>query len=54
LSTERRRVAGEMFFEPGGATRRAIALIRELLRDRARHTQQVGESVQQPLGGGLS
>ena len=54
LSTERRRVAGEMFYEPGGATGRAIALIRELLTDGAQRGQPVGESVQQPLGGGLS
>jgi CDP-Glycerol:Poly(glycerophosphate) glycerophosphotransferase len=54
LSTERRRVAGDMFYEPGGATGRAIALIRELLTDGARRGQPVGESVQQPLGGGLS
>jgi hypothetical protein len=54
LSTERRRVAGEMFYEPGGATGRAIALIRELLTVGARRGQPVGESVHQPLGGGLS
>jgi hypothetical protein len=54
LSTERRRVAGEVFYEPGGATARAIALIRELLTDGARRGQPVGESVRQPVGGGLS
>jgi hypothetical protein len=54
LSTVRRRVASEMFHEPGGATGRAIALIRELLADRARRGQPIGESVQQPLGGGFS
>jgi hypothetical protein len=54
LSTERRRVAGDVFYEPGSATARAIALIRELLTDGARRGQPVGESVQQPLGGGLS
>jgi hypothetical protein len=31
LSTARRRVAGEMFFDPGGATARAVTLIREVL-----------------------
>jgi len=31
LSIERRRVAGEMFYEPGHATARAVTLIRELL-----------------------
>jgi CDP-glycerol glycerophosphotransferase len=30
-SAARRRVAREMFFEPGGATRRAVHLVRELL-----------------------
>ncbi len=54
LSTERRRVAGDVFYEPGGATTRAVALIRELLTDGAQRGQPVGESVQQPLGGGLS
>jgi hypothetical protein len=54
LSTARRRVAGDMFYEPGGATGRAIALIRELLSNRARRGQPIGESVQQPLGGGFS
>jgi hypothetical protein len=54
LSTVRRRVASEMFHEPGGATGRAIALIRDLLTDRARRGQPIGESVQQPLGGGFS
>jgi CDP-glycerol glycerophosphotransferase (TagB/SpsB family) len=54
LSTERRQVAGEVFHEPGTATGRAIALIRELLTDSARRAHQIADSVQQPLGGGLS
>jgi len=35
LSAERRRVAGDMFFEPGGATGRSAQLIGELLRPAA-------------------
>ena len=35
LSAERRRIAREMFFEPGGATGRAAQLIGELLRPAA-------------------
>jgi hypothetical protein len=54
LSVERRRVAREMFHDPGGATDRAVALIRELLGERVRRNDPVGESIQQPLGGGLS
>ena len=53
-SVERRRVAREMFHDPGRATDRAVALIREVLVHRARRGDQVGESIQQPLGGGLS
>lgn len=54
LSTERRRVAREVFYEPGGATGRAVAIIRDLLANGARRTQPIGESIQQTLGGGLS
>jgi hypothetical protein len=54
LSTERRRVARAVFYEPGGATGRAVALIRELLLDGARNGQPVSETIRQPLGGGLS
>jgi hypothetical protein len=32
LSNVRRRIAGELFFDPGGATARAVELARELLR----------------------
>jgi hypothetical protein len=31
LSSTRRRIAGEMFFEPGGATDRAVTLVRRML-----------------------
>jgi CDP-Glycerol:Poly(glycerophosphate) glycerophosphotransferase len=54
LSTERRRVAGEVFHEPGGATDRAVAIIRDLLANGAPRTVEIGGSVQQTLGGGLS
>ena len=33
LSPERRRIAGEMFHEPGSATSRAVAMIRELFQE---------------------
>ena len=46
LSVERRRVAGEMFYQPGGATRRALALIRELLERRAVRHQPMAESIE--------
>ncbi len=36
LSAERLRVAGEMFHDPGAATARSVALIRELLEPRPR------------------
>ncbi|MEN3339134.1 MAG: hypothetical protein V7647_2810 [Acidobacteriota bacterium] len=54
LSVERRRVAREMFHDPGGATGRAVALIRELLGERVRRNEPVAESIQQPVGRGLS
>jgi hypothetical protein len=52
-SVERRRVAREVFHDPGRATDRAVALIREVLT-RVRRGDAVSESIQQPLGGGLS
>ena len=45
LSNERRRVAGEMFHEPGSATARAVAVIRELLAAPVRR----GQPVQSPV-----
>jgi hypothetical protein len=54
LSAERRRVADEVFYEAGGATARAVALVRELLEAAAPSVEPVSESVRQPLGGGLS
>ncbi len=55
LSNQRRHVADEMFHEPGSATARAVAIIRELLAVPVRRTQpersQVGA---QPAGGGVS
>jgi hypothetical protein len=54
LSTERRLVARQAFYEPGGATARAAALVRELLRERAWSGRRVSESSGQALGGGLS
>jgi len=51
LSAARRRVAEEMFYAPGGATARAVALARHLLRpDGSR--QRVAENVP-TLGGGI-
>jgi CDP-glycerol:poly(glycerophosphate) glycerophosphotransferase len=54
LSVQRRRVAREVFHDPGGATDRAVALIREVLSGGSRHAVPVAERIQQPLGGGLS
>ena len=54
-SDVRRRVAREVFHDPGRATDRAVALIREVLTRVPRGNAAVGESIQQqPLGGGLS
>ena len=53
-SVERRRVAREMFHDPGRATDRAVALIREVLVSRVRRGDQVGRVHTTPLGGGLS
>lgn len=50
LSAERRRVAEEMFHDPGAATDRAVLLARELLEDRA-PASAVNEA--QPARGGL-
>jgi len=54
LSHARRRVASEMFFEPGGATARAVALLRGLL-DGDRKIHAMGDAVTpQPLERGIS
>jgi hypothetical protein len=48
-------VAEEMFHEPGKATARAVAIIRELLAAPMRRTQPVRSPVDaQPVGGGVS
>jgi CDP-glycerol glycerophosphotransferase len=54
LSNERRRVAAEMFHEPGNATARAVAAVHELLAGgrRAPRLQRSGDP--QPLGRGAS
>jgi hypothetical protein len=54
LSNERRRVAAEMFHEPGNATARAVAAVHELLAGgrRAPGLQSSGDP--QPLGRGAS
>jgi hypothetical protein len=55
LSNERRRVAGEMFHEPGKATARAVSVIRDLLAIPVRGTQPVQSPVDaQPAGRGIS
>lgn len=53
LSTERRRVAQEMFHEPGGATARAVALLAGLLGVRVSDGPSVKAPVVQRAGGGL-
>ena len=53
LSVERRRVAREMFHEPGGATARAAALIRALLDGTSRRGHPAEDQVTQRAGGGL-
>jgi hypothetical protein len=54
LSHARRRVASEMFFEPGTATARAVTLVRGLL-DGDRNAHAVRDRVTpQPLGRGIS
>jgi hypothetical protein len=53
LSGERRRVAAEMFHEPGTATARAVSLVRELLAlSTARSLHPSADA--QPLGGGVA
>lgn len=52
LSRERRRVADAMFFEPGGATARAVALIEELFQQQP-STAPVNLRGRQPASGGL-
>lgn len=54
LSRERRRVAGEMFHEPGTATGRAVDLIREMLSMNAFGGQPIRSADPQPLRGGIS
>jgi hypothetical protein len=55
LSVERRRVAGEMFHEPGHATARAVTLIRELLAAPVRRSHAVqSRATAQPIGRGVS
>jgi hypothetical protein len=49
LSPARRRVAAEMFYEPGGATARAVNLIRETLAP-----QTMGAGLRAASGAGLS
>ena len=54
LSHARRRIASDMFFEPGHATARAVALVREML-DRNRDGVVALDSVtQQPFERGIS
>jgi hypothetical protein len=54
LTHARRRVASEVFFEPGSATARAIALVRDVL-ERDRRGVEVGDGVpSQPLERGIS
>jgi CDP-glycerol glycerophosphotransferase (TagB/SpsB family) len=50
LSRERRRVAEEMFFQPGGATARAVALLQGLLRRGLEPAEGVVDAAQ-PVGG---
>lgn len=54
LSHARRRVASEIFFEPGGATARAVALVRELLGGHPTAHAIRGGVTTQPLGRGAS
>lgn len=54
LSGPRQRVAREMFHEPGTATERAMALIRELLASGAPPARELRAVGAQPLSGGLS
>ena len=54
LSRERRRIAGEMFHEPGTATGRAVDLIREMLSMNAFGAQPIRSADPQPLRGGIS
>jgi hypothetical protein len=54
LSHVRRRVASEMFFEPGGATARAVVLIRGLLDGALEAHPRPDTAAPQPLGRGIS
>jgi hypothetical protein len=53
LAHERRRVAREVFHEPGTATRRAVELVRGLL-GRTAHRSLQPAADPHPLGGGIS
>jgi hypothetical protein len=53
LSQQRRRVADEMFFEPGTATERAVTLVREMLHADAR-PYRADAREPQPLGGRIA
>jgi hypothetical protein len=52
LSRERRRVAGEMFHEPGTATARAVSVVRELLAADVNGTQSVPPAIAARGSGG--
>jgi hypothetical protein len=51
LSNERRRVAAEMFHEPGNATARAVAAVHELLASGRLAPRLASSGDPQPLGG---
>lgn len=53
LSRDRQRVAAAMFFEPGTATDRAVALVRQML-DADGSVCSVTSSTPEPLGGGIA
>ena len=53
LSVERRRVAGEVFYQPGGATERAVALIRGVLSEGSR-PHAIGAHKPEPVAEGGS
>jgi hypothetical protein len=52
LSNERRRVAGEMFHDPGNATARGLSVVRELLEAPVGHSQTVRATLGARAGGG--
>ena len=53
LSRDRQQVAAAMFFEPGTATARAVALVRHML-DADGSACSVTSSTREPLGGGIT